>query len=85
MQGWRVSEYYRPSFASLDRHSHLLIYLFLLGMEDAHTTLLKLEPASNNAFFAVFDGHGGTFGVFISQFHKSVSRRIIDLIYPFSF
>jgi len=29
-------------------------------MEDAHTTLLKLDEVSGNAFFAVFDGHGGT-------------------------
>lgn len=28
-------------------------------MEDAHTTLLKLDEGSGNAFFAVFDGHGG--------------------------
>lgn len=30
------------------------------GMEDAHTTVLKLDD-SGNAFFAVFDGHGGTY------------------------
>jgi len=30
------------------------------GMEDAHTTLLKLDAASGNTFFAVFDGHGGS-------------------------
>jgi len=29
-------------------------------MEDAHTALLKLDEGSGNAFFAVFDGHGGT-------------------------
>ncbi|ELU44409.1 protein phosphatase type 2C [Rhizoctonia solani AG-1 IA] len=29
-------------------------------MEDAHTTVLKLDSQSNNAFFAVFDGHGGS-------------------------
>lgn len=28
-------------------------------MEDAHTALLKLDEGSGNAFFAVFDGHGG--------------------------
>jgi hypothetical protein len=28
-------------------------------MEDAHTALLKLDEDSGNAFFAVFDGHGG--------------------------
>jgi hypothetical protein len=30
-------------------------------MEDAHTTVLKLDPQTNNAFFAVFDGHGGVY------------------------
>ncbi|KAJ2145842.1 Protein phosphatase 2C 2 [Coemansia sp. RSA 678] len=28
-------------------------------MEDAHTTLLKLGPDGESAFFAVYDGHGG--------------------------
>ncbi|CAE6502692.1 unnamed protein product [Rhizoctonia solani] len=31
-----------------------------ISMEDAHATVLKLDPQSNNAFFAVFDGHGGS-------------------------
>jgi protein phosphatase 2C family protein 2/3 len=30
-------------------------------MEDAHTTLLKLDPSNGNTFFAVFDGHGGVY------------------------
>lgn len=30
-----------------------------ISMEDAHTTVLKLDD-SGNAFFAVFDGHGGS-------------------------
>ncbi|KAG8730824.1 Protein phosphatase 2C 2 [Ceratobasidium sp. 414] len=29
-------------------------------MEDAHTTVLKLDEHTDNAFFAVFDGHGGS-------------------------
>jgi protein phosphatase 2C family protein 2/3 len=29
-------------------------------MEDAHTTVLELDPEKRNAFFAVFDGHGGS-------------------------
>eukprot|EP00164_Ancoracysta_twista_P001576 GFYU01002065.1.p1 GENE.GFYU01002065.1~~GFYU01002065.1.p1 ORF type:complete len:312 (+),score=68.08 GFYU01002065.1:56-991(+) len=29
------------------------------GMEDAHTTLLKMSDADPNMFFGVFDGHGG--------------------------
>lgn len=31
---------------------------FLLAMEDAHTTLLKLGD-TNASFFGVYDGHGG--------------------------
>jgi len=31
----------------------------ILGMEDAHTTLLEVEDAEGTAFFAVYDGHGG--------------------------
>ncbi|KAI8322613.1 PP2C-domain-containing protein [Martensiomyces pterosporus] len=30
-----------------------------ISMEDAHTTLLKLGPDGESAFFAVYDGHGG--------------------------
>ncbi|KAJ2720408.1 Protein phosphatase 2C 2 [Coemansia sp. Benny D115] len=30
-----------------------------ITMEDAHTTLLKVGPDGESAFFAVFDGHGG--------------------------
>ncbi|KDQ06787.1 hypothetical protein BOTBODRAFT_140738 [Botryobasidium botryosum FD-172 SS1] len=29
-------------------------------MEDAHTTLLELSPGDSNAYFAVYDGHGGS-------------------------
>ncbi|KAF9953233.1 Protein phosphatase 2C 2 [Modicella reniformis] len=29
-------------------------------MEDAHTTLLDVEDANGTAFFAVYDGHGGS-------------------------
>ncbi|KAG0055712.1 Protein phosphatase 2C 2 [Linnemannia elongata] len=29
-------------------------------MEDAHTTLLNVEDAEGTAFFAVYDGHGGS-------------------------
>ena len=31
-----------------------------ISMEDAHATVLKLDDQSNNAYFAVFDGHGGS-------------------------
>ena len=32
-------------------------------MEDAHTTILQLEPETERhiSFFAVYDGHGGSF------------------------
>lgn len=32
-------------------------------MEDAHATILSLDEESgdNNSFFAVYDGHGGSF------------------------
>ena len=39
--------------------SALMVVFRFAGMEDAHTTLLKLDPSSGNSFFAVFDGHGG--------------------------
>lgn len=31
-----------------------------ITMEDAHTTLLNVEDAEGTAFFAVYDGHGGS-------------------------
>ncbi|KAG8724737.1 Protein phosphatase 2C 2, partial [Ceratobasidium sp. 428] len=31
-----------------------------ISMEDAHATVLKLDEQTDNAFFAVFDGHGGS-------------------------
>ncbi|CAF1067072.1 unnamed protein product, partial [Brachionus calyciflorus] len=31
-----------------------------INMEDAHTQLLSLDDDKNSAFFAVFDGHGGS-------------------------
>ncbi|KAG8830333.1 Protein phosphatase 2C 2 [Serendipita sp. 400] len=36
-----------------------------INMEDAHTALLQLEQSSRNAFFAVFDGHGGVHAILI--------------------
>lgn len=38
----------------------MCLSLLVVGMEDAHTTVLKLDD-SGNAFFAVFDGHGGAY------------------------
>ena len=37
-------------------------------MEDAHTIQLSLDNDSDSAFFAVFDGHGGsTFATYCSE------------------
>lgn len=30
-----------------------------VAMEDAHSTILELDDREKNAFFAVYDGHGG--------------------------
>jgi len=30
-----------------------------VAMEDAHATVLELDVREKNAFFAVYDGHGG--------------------------
>ena len=42
-------------------HIYLLIPLSCLAMEDAHAAILDLggEQPDSNAFFAVYDGHGG--------------------------
>ncbi|RUP45818.1 phosphatase 2C-domain-containing protein [Jimgerdemannia flammicorona] len=46
------------------------------GMEDAHTTILKLD-GSNVAFFAVYDGHGGQNVAKYSgnQLHKRIAAE----------
>jgi len=61
-----VSPFLQPGFLSLplpglrEGPEPLLTYLASqTDMEDAHTALLKLDEDSGNAFFAVFDGHGG--------------------------
>ena len=64
MQGWRVSESFPPTCPPLlsvrEGSEPPLTYLaWQTDMEDAHTALLKLDEDSGNAFFAVFDGHGG--------------------------
>jgi len=46
-------------------------------MEDAHTTILNLDgsPSDKNAFFAVYDGHGGM----VSCSHTRDSRpKLLD-------
>ncbi|PVU94136.1 hypothetical protein BB559_003077 [Furculomyces boomerangus] len=48
-----------------------------ITMEDAHTTLLKIDPESNIAFFAVFDGHGGSNAAIFAgnSLHKSIFKN----------
>ncbi|OMJ29286.1 putative protein phosphatase 2C [Smittium culicis] len=45
-----------------------------ITMEDAHTTLLNIDEKSKIAFFAVFDGHGGSnAAIFAGKFlHKHI-------------
>ena len=55
-----------------------LVPLFLhkpLAMEDAHALELKLESGKekSNAFFAVYDGHGGKLA-FVSQLRNLNAR-----------
>ena len=62
MQGWRVSESFPPTrlpISATAREGPEPPLTYLADMEDAHTALLKLDEDSGNAFFAVFDGHGG--------------------------
>lgn len=56
-----VTEKHSESGAD-DRYAYAISDMqgWRVSMEDAHTTLLKLDPSSGNSFFAVFDGHGGS-------------------------
>ncbi|CAG7852167.1 Protein phosphatase 2C homolog 2 Short=PP2C-2 [Serendipita indica DSM 11827] len=56
-----VTEKHSESGAD-DRYAYAISEMqgWRVSMEDAHTTLLKLDPSSGNSFFAVFDGHGGS-------------------------
>ena len=58
-----MSPFLPPGFLSLPlprlREDPEQPLTYLADMEDAHTALLKLDEDSGNAFFAVFDGHGG--------------------------
>ena len=57
MQGWRISA--SPTIL----HPLLLTIPVSPAMEDAHAAVLSLEDGTEekNAFFAVYDGHGGNF------------------------
>lgn len=48
-------------------------------MEDAHATILELDDKEKNAFFAVYDGHGGTLQ------NLSEHPRSPEAIYSWSF
>lgn len=37
----------------------MIFCYYYVAMEDAHTTVLKIGPDGESAFFAVYDGHGG--------------------------
>lgn len=56
MQGWRIS----TSSLFLYTISYTNLFISGLAMEDAHAAVLDLDGEPNsNAFFAVYDGHGG--------------------------
>jgi serine/threonine protein phosphatase PrpC len=61
MQGWRASESGpQPLLLFGLRGTPRLTYFGCqIGMEDAHTALLKFDEDRGNALFAVFDGHMG--------------------------
>ena len=62
MQGWRICEH-RPIFTAsirIAQRSSRFVNRPYLAMEDAHATVLELDDREKNAFFAVYDGHGGT-------------------------
>jgi protein phosphatase 2C family protein 2/3 len=57
MQGWRISKYL-PFYHYVS--TFFITKFFILDMEDAHTQILSLNDDKNAAFFAVYDGHGGS-------------------------
>jgi serine/threonine protein phosphatase PrpC len=61
MQGWRICEHrqYSPPRTVLPRRSLRFGNRPYVAMEDAHATVLELDDREKNAFFAVYDGHGG--------------------------
>jgi hypothetical protein len=63
----------------------LLTYYVSIAMEDAHTTLLNLNEdqsdAPADAFFAVFDGHGGnlTDPLHVPDLHGYILQVLLSL------
>ncbi|KAF7635688.1 PPM-type phosphatase domain-containing protein [Meloidogyne graminicola] len=62
MQGWRIS--------------FVFVNIYLIDMEDAHVHLLELEDDPLAAYFAVFDGHGGSHVAKLASryLHKQISE-----------
>lgn len=51
-----------------DKSSYGLQLMSIPGMEDAHAAVLDLDGvADSNAFFAVYDGHGGVYALQINE------------------
>lgn len=49
------------------------------GMEDAHAAVLDLAGAAeSNAFFAVYDGHGGMYALQINDSIMLIGSRSLD-------
>ena len=49
------------------------------GMEDAHAAVLDLDgPSDSNAFFAVYDGHGGVYALHINDSIMLIGSRPLD-------
>jgi serine/threonine protein phosphatase PrpC len=59
MQGWRISECLSVAAGHWKSNKSSCVS----AMEDAHAVVLNLNEDSDesNAFFAVYDGHGGMF------------------------
>jgi hypothetical protein len=54
----------------------------LLAMEDAHAAVVPLDDGAenSNAFFAVYDGHGGAFPIWVSFGRPSITYLVIHQV-----
>lgn len=61
---------------------HQIIFLVYPAMEDAHTAVLTLEDGTKekNAFFGVYDGHGGIFSPLVSVFTLTPHSQAAPLL-----
>lgn len=73
MQGWRISA---SEFRAADG-AFLLTLRLLTAMEDSHAIVLDLDEqkTERNAFFAVYDGHGGKSSLLLFDHEITLSRR----------